>query len=168
MRARLVHFMKRPAVVAAVSVLILRGLTLSSRFLLSVLLARMLSPAEMGEYGLVTAVLAFALLLVVPMAVIRLVSRWLGTASRNSLLGPFDRLLGFGFGAVKGTIIAVMGFSVLVLGYDTVWGAGGRPGWITQARSYPFINAGSDALVKVLAERRATAAKASQPRVDEE
>jgi O-antigen/teichoic acid export membrane protein len=62
MRARLVDFMKRPAVIAAVSVLILRGLTLSSRFLLSLLLARMLSPAEMGEYGLVTAVLAFALL----------------------------------------------------------------------------------------------------------
>ena len=64
MRAHLVDFMKRPAVIAAVSVLILRGLTLSSRFLLSVLLARMLSPAEMGEYGLVTAVLAFALLAV--------------------------------------------------------------------------------------------------------
>lgn len=62
MRAHIIDFMKRPAVVAAVSVLILRGLTLSSRFLLSVLLARMLSPDEMGQYGLVTAVLAFALL----------------------------------------------------------------------------------------------------------
>lgn len=62
MRAQLVDFMKRPAVVAAASVLILRGLTLSSRFLLSVLLARMLSPEEMGQYGLLTAVLAFALL----------------------------------------------------------------------------------------------------------
>lgn len=62
MRAHLTDFMKRPAVVAAVSVLILRGLTLSSRFLLSVLLARMLSPNEMGQYGLITAVLAFALL----------------------------------------------------------------------------------------------------------
>jgi len=62
MRARLVSFMKRPAVVSAVSVLILRGLTLSSRFLLSLLLARMLSADEMGQYGLVTATLAFALL----------------------------------------------------------------------------------------------------------
>jgi O-antigen/teichoic acid export membrane protein len=62
MRAHLINFMKRPAVVAAVSVLILRGLTLSSRFLLSLLLARMLSPDEMGQYGLITAVLAFALL----------------------------------------------------------------------------------------------------------
>ena len=64
MRARLVEFLKQPAVAAALSVLILRGLTLSSRFLLSVLLARMLTPDEMGQYGLVTAVLAFALLLI--------------------------------------------------------------------------------------------------------
>jgi O-antigen/teichoic acid export membrane protein len=62
MRAHLVAFIKQPAVVAAVSVLILRGLTLASRFLLSVLLARMLSPDEMGQYGLITALLAFALL----------------------------------------------------------------------------------------------------------
>src|SRR5580704_2341574 len=62
MRTHLIDFIKRPAVVATVSVLILRGLTLASRFLLSVVLARMLSPDEMGQYGLVTAVLAFALL----------------------------------------------------------------------------------------------------------
>jgi len=62
MRARLHNFLKRPAVAGAALVLILRGLTLASRFLLSLLLARMLSPAEMGEYGLLTAALAFALL----------------------------------------------------------------------------------------------------------
>jgi O-antigen/teichoic acid export membrane protein len=62
MRARLLDFLKRPAVAGAVSVLILRGLTLASRFLLSLLLARMLSPAEMGQFGLLTATLAFALL----------------------------------------------------------------------------------------------------------
>lgn len=62
MLSHLTGFLKRPAVVAAVVVLILRALTLSSRFLLSVLLARMLSAEEMGQYGLVTASLAFALL----------------------------------------------------------------------------------------------------------
>jgi O-antigen/teichoic acid export membrane protein len=62
MQAQLAGFLKRPAVIAAGSVLILRGFTLASRFLLSVLLARMLSPGEMGQYGLITAVLAFALL----------------------------------------------------------------------------------------------------------
>ena len=62
MPARLLGFLKRPAVAGTASALILRGLTLASRFLLSLLLARMLSPAEMGEYGLLTAALAFALL----------------------------------------------------------------------------------------------------------
>ncbi|ABA05657.1 Membrane protein involved in the export of O-antigen and teichoic acid [Nitrobacter winogradskyi Nb-255] len=41
--------------------MVLRGATLASRFLLSILLARMLSPSDMGEYGLITAMLAFGL-----------------------------------------------------------------------------------------------------------
>src|SRR5262249_11352782 len=62
MPARLLGFLKRPAVAGTGAAFILRGLTLASRFLLSLLLARMLTPAEMGDYGLLTAVLAFALL----------------------------------------------------------------------------------------------------------
>ena len=106
------------------------------------------------------AVLAFALLLLVPYAMVKLLSNRLGEASRNSVLGPIDRLLGLGFGAVKGMVIVVMAFSVLVLGYDTVWGAGGRPTWITQARAYPFVNAGSEYLVSMISERRKEAAAA--------
>ncbi|MCT2401871.1 CvpA family protein [Novosphingobium mangrovi (ex Huang et al. 2023)] len=101
-----------------------------------------------------SAVLAFALLLLVPFAAVKLVSRWAGNMSRESVLGPIDRVLGFGFGAVKGVVIVVLGFSVLVLGYDTVWGAAGRPHWITESRTYPFINASSEALVQLIAERR--------------
>ena len=66
---------------------------------------------------------------------------------------------------VKGTLIAVLAFSIVVLGYDTVWGAGGRPDWITQARTYPFINASSDALVKMIGERREAAAKSESKRL---
>lgn len=106
-------------------------------------------------------VLAFALLLLVPYAGIKLLANWLGARTRNSLLGPIDRVLGFGFGGIKGLIIAVLAFSVLVLGYDTVWGVGGRPDWITQARSYRFINASSEALVKMIAARRNAAAAAA-------
>jgi membrane protein required for colicin V production len=106
------------------------------------------------------AVLAFSLLMLIPYAIVKLLSNRLGEASRNSVLGPIDRLLGFGFGAIKGMIIAVMAFSVLALGYDTIWGAGGRPTWITQARAYPFVNAASEELVKLIAERRKEAAAA--------
>lgn len=106
------------------------------------------------------AVLAFALLLLVPYGVVKLVANWLGARTRNSVLGPIDRVLGFGFGAVKGLIIIVLAFSVVVLGYDTVWGAGGRPDWITQARSYRFVNASSEALVTMIALRRQEAVEA--------
>ena len=114
------------------------------------------------------AVLAFAILLLVPYAIVKLLGGKLGDASRNSVLGPIDRVLGFGFGAVKGVVIVVMAFSVLVLGYDTIWGAAGRPTWITQARAYPFVNAGSEYLVKMISERRREAALAETKRLGKE
>lgn len=106
------------------------------------------------------SVLAFAVLLLVPYGAFKLIASWAGTKSRNSVLGPIDRVLGFGFGAIKGIIVAVMAFSVLVLGYDIAWGIGGRPTWITQARTYPFINASSEELVTMIAERRHEAVEA--------
>jgi len=112
------------------------------------------------------AVLAFALLLIVPYLVVKLIAGRVGSASRNSFLGPVDRVIGFGFGAVKGMLIAVIGFSILVLGYDTVWGVKGRPDWITQSRTYPFINASSDALVRMIGERRRAAAEAASRDID--
>lgn len=121
-------------------------------------LAEGLTPKIGTESG--AAVLAFAILLLVPYAIVKLLSNRLGEASRNSVLGPIDRVLGFGFGALKGMVIVVMAFSVLVLGYDTVWGAAGRPNWITQARAYPFVNAGSEYLVTMISERRREAAAA--------
>jgi membrane protein required for colicin V production len=106
------------------------------------------------------SLLAFALLLLVPYAAVKAGANWAGATSRSSLLGPIDRVIGFGFGAVKGTIIAVLGFSILALGFDVTWGYRGRPLWITQARTYPFINAGSEKLVEIIAARRAAGAAA--------
>ncbi|NBC36271.1 CvpA family protein [Novosphingobium sp. FSY-8] len=108
------------------------------------------------------SVLAFLLLAIVPYAAVRFIARYMGNASRTSMLGPVDRVLGFGFGAVKGTVLVVMGFSVLVLAYDTIWGAGGRPKWITASRTYPFINASSEELVRLISERRRAAREAAQ------
>jgi membrane protein required for colicin V production len=114
------------------------------------------------------AVLAFAILLLIPYAIVKLLSNKLGEASRNSVLGPIDRVLGFGFGSIKGMVIVVLAFSVFALGYDTVWGAAGRPTWITQARSYPFVNAGSEYLVRMIAERRKDAVKQEARRLGKE
>lgn len=113
------------------------------------------SPQIGTESG--AAVLAFALLLLIPYAAIKVLAGWLGRTSRNSVLGPIDRVLGFGFGMLKGILIVVVAFSVLVLGYDAVWGPKGRPDWISQARTYRFIDASSMALVGMIGERRQAA-----------
>lgn len=101
-----------------------------------------------------TPILAFAILLLIPYAAMRLIASNVGEASKGSILGPIDRVLGFGFGAVKGALIVVFAFSILVLGFDTVWGYKGRPDWITQARVYPATDAFSRELVVILAARR--------------
>jgi membrane protein required for colicin V production len=100
------------------------------------------------------AILAFALLLLIPYAAMKVIAGNIGKASRKSVIGPIDRVLGFGFGAIKGLIVTVIGFSLVVLGYDSVWGPQGRPVWIIEARGYPFINAGSEAMVQLIHERR--------------
>lgn len=118
--------------------------------------------AEWLGYGIATAILAFALLLLIPYAAMKVIANNLGQASRNSALGPIDRVLGFGFGGIKGVLVVVIAFSLLVLGYDTVWGFGGRPTWITTARSYALVDSGSRSLVEIIAERRASV-RESQP-----
>lgn len=99
------------------------------------------------------ATLAFVVLLLIPYAGMKLISGRLGETTRTSLLGPIDRVLGFGFGAIKGTIVVTCGFALLVLGYDAAWGIAGRPDWIKQARTYPLVNASADALVRLIENR---------------
>jgi membrane protein required for colicin V production len=106
-------------------------------------------------------ILAFVLLMLVPYLVTRFVARQFGEASRGSLLGPIDRVLGFGFGAVKGFVLMVLAFSIVVFAYDVVWGVKGRPSWITLGRTYPFLNASSSELMTMIADRREEAARAA-------
>lgn len=109
------------------------------------------------------SVIAFALLLLVPYAIVRLIARKAGKSSRASVLGPIDRVLGFGFGMIKGLIIVILAFSMLVLVYDSVWGPSGRPLWITEARTYSFIKASSEEMVQLIAERRRALLDGDQP-----
>ncbi|MEO0872597.1 MAG: CvpA family protein [Pseudomonadota bacterium] len=102
-----------------------------------------------------TPILAFVLLLLIPYAAMKVIAGNVGEASRDSILGPIDRVLGFGFGTVKGALIVVFAFSLLALGFDLVWGYKGRPDWITQARTYRATDAFSRQLVQLVAERRA-------------
>ena len=101
------------------------------------------------------ALLAFVVLLIIPYLTMRMLARRMGKSARGSALGPIDQVLGFGFGAVKGVIVVVMAFSLLVLGYDSAWGPTGRPVWMIEARTYDFVNASSEAMVQLIEQRRA-------------
>ena len=104
-------------------------------------LTLLVAPYLKNETG--AGVLAFLLLLLGPYFFTRYVATAIGSASRSSALGPIDRLLGFGFGAVKGFVIMVLGFSLLVFGYDLVWGIGGRPVWINSFATFLVVTAPS-------------------------
>jgi len=100
------------------------------------------------------SLLAFALLLLIPYAAMKVIIGNASGASDGAVLGPIDRVLGFGFGAVKGALIAVFAFAMLVTGFDESWGYKGRPQWITGARTYAAADAFSRQLLPEIAIRR--------------
>ena len=101
------------------------------------------------------ATLAFAILTGVTWLGGRLVARAIGARTRNSILGPLDRALGFGFGALKGLILASLGFLLVVLVVDTVSGGPTkRPEWIRTSRTYPLLNATSASIADFVDRRR--------------
>jgi len=123
-----------------------------------------LTNALIGTIGSETGagVIAFGILLAVPYFGTKLVARHMGNASRSSVLGPIDRVLGFGFGSIKGFVIMVLAFSLLVFAYDVVWGPKGRPAWIKDGRTYPFLNAASDELMSMVGKRRSDAVRSAR------
>lgn len=98
---------------------------------------------------------AFLAIIVVTYALGRWIAKSAGARSRKSMLGPIDRVLGFGFGAIKGLIGASLLFLLIVMGYETLFGGKAeRPEWLTNARTYPLINASGEAMSEFVAERR--------------
>lgn len=102
------------------------------------------------------AVLAFALIFGIAFIAVRLAGNALGNSTRGSLLGPFDRVLGFGFGALKGLIAATLVFLLVSLAFDTInGGSAPRPKWMSDSRTYPLLRATSTAVVDFVESRRA-------------
>lgn len=102
------------------------------------------------------AVLALVLVFGVTFGAGKLIAHAIGRRTRQSVLGPVDRVLGAGFGAVKGLIGATLVFLAFSLVYDTFYGSGARrPDWLSDARTYPLLNASGRAVSDFLAEQRA-------------
>ena len=101
------------------------------------------------------AVLAFALLFVPTYIAVKLFAKAVGGRTRRSVLGPVDRILGGGFGMVKGLLGATLIFLLANLATDMVYGGDAeRPGWMRDSRSYNLLNASGRAVVDWVEERK--------------
>ena len=102
------------------------------------------------------AVLSFAIVFGLVFLVGKLIARRIGDATRSSVVGPIDRILGAGFGMLKGLIIATLLYLAANLFYDTIYGsAAKRPEWMAQSRTYPLLHASGRAIVDFVEARRA-------------
>jgi membrane protein required for colicin V production len=125
---------------------------LALKFLHAPLQARLAGPVG-TEAG--AAAVAFALLFLPTYIGVKLFARAVGGKARRSILGPVDRLLGGGFGMVKGLIGATLFFLLAHLATDMVYGpTAPRPDWMTSSRTYPLLNATSKAVVDWVEARR--------------
>ena len=102
------------------------------------------------------AVLAFAILFIPSFLLVKLLARQLGGRTRrHAVLGPFDRTLGGGFGALKGLLGATLFFLLANLATDMVYGPqADRPQWMTRSRTYPLLNASGRGIIDWVQARR--------------
>jgi membrane protein required for colicin V production len=101
------------------------------------------------------AVLAFALLFVPTYIAVKLFAKAVGGRTRRSVLGPVDRVLGGGFGMVKGLLGATLFFLLANLATDMVYGGDAqRPAWMTRSRTYPLLNASGRGVVDWVEQRQ--------------
>lgn len=116
-----------------------------------------LSRALAGTVGTASggATLAFAILAGGTWLLGRVVANAVGSRTKTSVLGPVDRALGFGFGALKGLVIASLLFLLATLVFDFIGGGPQRrPEWMRTSRSYPLLNATSAGIADFVDRRR--------------
>lgn len=113
-----------------------------------------------GGVDATSAVLSFAILFVPAFVLVKLLARSIGGRTRKSMLGPVDRVLGGGFGMLKGLLGATLFFLFANLATDLIYGPeADRPEWMISSRTYPLLNASGRAIVDWVEARRS----ASQP-----
>jgi membrane protein required for colicin V production len=116
-----------------------------------------ISAGLVGPVGSATgaAVLAFVILFVPSYLFMKLLARSIGKKSRSSVLGPVDRVLGGGFGMLKGLLAATLFFLLANLATDLVYGPDAqRPDWMRNSRTYPLLNASGRSVVDWVETRR--------------
>jgi membrane protein required for colicin V production len=104
-----------------------------------------LTPNLGTEYG--AAMLAFIVVFGAVFIAIKLFASSIASQIHSSSLGTVDRLLGLGFGMVKGMLVAALAYVAFTIVYDALYGElAPRPDWMRLTRSYPLLNASGEAV----------------------
>lgn len=107
--------------------------------------------------GAAASLLSFVGLFALTFVAGKFVAGRVGDGVRSSLIGPVNRVLGAGFGALKGLVVATLAFLAFSLGYHFFFGGqGGLPQWIEKSRSFPLLNASGEAMAQVIHDRTST------------
>ncbi len=115
--------------------------------------AEAVSGTTKGPAG--AAALAFVILFLPAYIGMRFLAHRLGRQARASAMMPLNRLLGGGFGMLKGLVGATLFFLLANLGTDLVYGARAeRPDWMRESRTYPLLDASGRALLATWNETR--------------
>ena len=113
--------------------------------------------AILNEYvGTTSGAAALAMVLVFGVTFVtgKMIASAVGARTRTSVLGPLDRVLGGGFGAIKGLIGVTLMFMAFTLVHDTIYGGGSaRPEWLKSSRTFPLLDASGRAISAFLEER---------------
>lgn len=79
--------------------------------------------------------------------VVKLVGSLASNTAKNSIIGPVDRLLGLGFGVVKGFLAASLIFLIITLGLKIMPGDDDKPAWLARAKTTPTLALVASAMV---------------------
>jgi membrane protein required for colicin V production len=90
--------------------------------------------------------LSIGLIFIVVLIVLSIISTWLGSMVRDSVLSGIDRTLGLAFGLVRGAVIVCL----LYIGVSIFLPSPQWPAGITDAKSLPYAESGSQMLVGLL------------------
>lgn len=100
-------------------------------------------------------VAALALIFLIVFVAGKLIAGRVSGGVRRSVLSTLDRLLGGGFGALKGLIGVTLLYIGFTLVYDTIWGrAAERPSWVRDAQVFPIVYASADLVIDFVETRR--------------
>ena len=104
-----------------------------------------------------SAILALVVIFLGAFILVRIIGGKLSAGTKASIIGPIDRVLGLGFGAVKGVLGAARLFLLINLAFDTIDPGEPSPDWIASARTAPTLAMVSKALVDFVEEHRRVA-----------